>query len=330
MACLEQVQQGSGSPAVSLISGPCALWPVRSGLREPVALVYSLRFNSLSQRQALGSESTTLPTPPCVKTDSTSVCCRNSTVDVEKPQTVLLVLASPIVQMVRDKWRRRKRSDQLKRNVILSRSMSPFSEAANCSLWCASGWVPGGRLLPARRGLLGCSRLAKVSFQHCPGVRLGIPVGDSPTGGLSGRFYNPFHVLSATSTSSNPPGQQDYSSTGGGIHRVPQVCTRGFLSRLPCPIQHWLLLSLLAPSPQEFPSTGLFLHGTSCSWTAAAQASTHSPAAAFSTAHVAHRAGEISPCSLETGLVRRGKQMLYVVGVFPESVWWGWLMMVLC
>lgn len=121
-----------------------------------MALVYSQRFNSPSQGRALGSESTALPSPPRVKTDSASVCCRNPTADVEKPQTVLLVLASPVVQMVRDKWRRRKRSDQLKGNVIPSRSVSPSSEAANCSLCCAGGWVPGGRLLPPRRGLPGC------------------------------------------------------------------------------------------------------------------------------------------------------------------------------
>ena len=94
-------------------------------------------------------------------------------------------------------------------------------------------------------------------------------------------FITPLPVLSATSTSSNPPGQQDYGSAGGGTHRAAQVCTRGFLSWLPGPIQRWLLLSLPAPLPQEFTSAGLFLHGTSCSWTAAARALAHSPAAAF-------------------------------------------------
>lgn len=157
------------------------------------------------------------------------LCVAGIPLDVEKPQTVLLVLASPIVQMVWDKWRRRKRSDQLKGNVIPSRSMSPSSEAANCSLCCTGGWVPGGRLLPPRWGLPACSRLGKVYLQHCPGVRLGIPMGDSLTGGLPGRFYNPLPVLSAASASSNPPGRQDYSSAGGGIHGAAQVCTRGFL-----------------------------------------------------------------------------------------------------
>lgn len=116
--------------------------------------------------------------PPHVQSSSASVCCRNPTVAAEKPQPVLLVLASPFVQMVRDKWRRRSRSDQLKGNAVLSCGASPSSEASNCSSSCAGGWVRGAG---SAGGVRAPCRAAAPAFV------LRLPVGDL-TPGLSGRF----------------------------------------------------------------------------------------------------------------------------------------------
>lgn len=77
----------------------------------------------------------------------------------------------------------------------------------------------------------------------------------------------------------------------------------------PRPIQHWLLISLPAPLPQEFVSAGLFLHGISCSWTAAARALTHSPAAAAFPLRVWHaEQGKSPPAPWRQAWCREGSR----------------------
>lgn len=161
---------GQQLPRVPLVSAPSALWPLRSGLRSLAAVQ--------QQERGLGWGSCSAEPPPHVQSSSASVCCRNPTVAAEKPQPVLLVLASPFVQMVRDKWRRRSRSDQLKGNAVLSCGASPSSEASNCSSSCAGGWVRGAG---SAGGVRAPCRAAAPAFV------LRLPVGDL-TPGLSGRF----------------------------------------------------------------------------------------------------------------------------------------------
>lgn len=269
---LHVLYKAGESPRASLllISGPSALWPVRLQPGEPVPRVYPRCFKSLSQGRALGAEST-----PHSNKAAPLLCVAGIPPSMARnPQPVLPVLVSPRLQMVRDGRRRRKRCARLKGNVIPARSPSPSSEAASGSLCWWRGVRGGGSCStpPGHR----C--LGKVNPQPCPGVQLGIPVGDSAAGGLSSRFHNSLPVLSASSTSSNPLGQQDHGGVGGGSP-IPALAA-GISRRL----GHFFLVLL------------------------AAQAQNPSPVVRFPRAW--HRAGEIFPCSWEgdAGAVHSGNR----------------------
>lgn len=144
------------------------------------------------------------------------------------------------VQIERDKWRWRNGSDQLKGNVTPSCGTSPSSQAA-----IAAGARSSSQLLPQGRFTLG------RGHQHCPGVWLGIPKGDSPLEGSSSS--DRFIILSLCSSHLQYAlGQQDFSSTGGA-----QVCSRAVLCQLPAP-------ALALPQPPGSSTAGIHVGTAQC------------------------------------------------------------------
>lgn len=155
-----------------------------------------------------------------------------------------------------------------------------------------------GQALPPRWGLR-APLCGEGAPQHRPGVRLGIPVGESPTGALSGRFYNPLPVLSATSS----------------IH----LASRIMAAREEAGLCRSLLARLLRPVLALAQPPSSVAAGIHIGWAVPPQCCLHLDSSCLGfdpfpcccvCSACGVQGGEILPCCLETGSV----------GVAPGSV----------